>query len=77
MIGADVSFLGQAEFPGGSFKHNGTAELPLAMLKDHDYNWIRLRVFVNQTDLPNNLKCTTALARKAKDLGFKSLLDFH
>ena len=77
MIGADVSFLAQAESSGGSFKDNGTAKPPLEMLKDHGYNWIRLRVFVNPTDLPNNLKYTIASARKAKDLGFKFLLDFH
>src|SRR5579862_2049762 len=70
MIGADVSYLGQAESTGGVFKGNGSVKPPLEILKDHGYNWIRLRVFVNPTDLPNNLQYTIALARTAKGLGF-------
>ena len=77
MIGADVSFLGQAESRGGTFKDNGAVKPPLEILKDRGYNWIRLRVFVNPTDLPNNLQYTIALARTAKGLGFKFLLDLH
>lgn len=76
-IGADVSFLKQAEDHGTVFKDHGKPEPALEILKDHGYNWVRLRIFVNPTDLPNNLAYTTALAQQAKRLGFKFLLDFH
>ncbi len=77
IIGADVSFLGQAEARGTVFKDHGKAEPALRILKDHGYNWVRLRLFVHPTDLPNNLAYTIALAKKAKSLGFKFLLDLH
>ena len=76
-IGADLSFLKQAENRGTVFKDNGTAKPGLQIFKDHGYNWIRLRVFHTPTRLPNNLEYTIALAKDAKKLGFKFLLDFH
>jgi arabinogalactan endo-1,4-beta-galactosidase len=76
-IGADVSFLGQAEKDGVVFKDGGTAKPGLQILKDHGYNWIRLRLFHTPTDLPNSLDYTIALAQQAKKLGFKFLLDYH
>ncbi len=76
-IGADVSFLGNAEQHGVIFKDHGIAKPCLEILKDHGYNWIRLRIFVHPTVLPNNLPYTIALAKQAKKLGYKFLLDFH
>jgi arabinogalactan endo-1,4-beta-galactosidase len=76
-IGADVSFLGQAEQQGIVFKDGDKAKPGLQILKDHGYNWIRLRLFHTPTSLPNNLSYTVALARQAKGLGFKFLLDLH
>lgn len=76
-IGADVSFLAAAEQHGAVFRENGTARPGLQILKDHGYNWIRLRVFHAPTDLPNSLDYTIALAKQAKQLGFKFLLDYH
>lgn len=76
-IGADVSFLAAAEQHGAVFRENGTARPGLQILKDHGYNWIRLRVFHAPTDLPNTLDYTIALAKQAKQLGFKFLLDYH
>lgn len=76
-IGADVSFLAAAEQHGAVFRENGTARPGLQILKDHAYNWIRLRVFHAPTDLPNSLDYTIALAKQAKQLGFKFLLDYH
>ncbi|MGB2624348.1 MAG: glycosyl hydrolase 53 family protein [Candidatus Acidiferrum sp.] len=76
-VGADVSFLKQAEDSGKVFKDNGKAEPGLVILKDHGYNWIRLRLFQTPTDLPNNLEYTIALAKEAKKLGFHFLLDYH
>ena len=76
-IGADVSFLKQAEDGGTVFKDNGQPRPGLQIFKDHGYNWIRLRLFHTPTRLPNNLQYTIASAQAAKKLGFKVLLDFH
>lgn len=76
-IGADLSFLRQAEQRGTVFKEDAQAKPGLRIFKDHGYNWIRLRLFHTPTQLPNNLAYTIALAKEGKQLGFKFLLDFH
>jgi arabinogalactan endo-1,4-beta-galactosidase len=80
-IGADVSFLAQAEANGTVFKDDGVAKPGLQILQDHGYNWIRLRLFHTPANsphpLPNDLPYTIALARQARALGFKFLLNFH
>ena len=76
-IGADLSFLKSAEDRGFIFKEGDTAKPGLVIFKDHGYNWIRLRLFHSPTQLPNNLDYTIALAKKAKESGFKFLLDYH
>ena len=80
-IGADLSFLADAESKGVKFKDNGVVKPGLQLFKDHGYNWIRLRVFHTVANspmvLPNDLPYTLALAKKAKDLGYKFLLDIH
>ena len=76
-IGADLSFLAQAEGQGVVFKDNGQPKPGLAIFKDHGYNWVRLRIFHTPTQLPNDLNYTLALAKEAKQLGYKFLLDFH
>jgi arabinogalactan endo-1,4-beta-galactosidase len=76
-IGADLSFLKQAEDGGTVFKDNGEGKPALQIFKDHGYNWIRLRLFHTPTQLPNNLPYTIALAQSAKKLGYKFLLNYH
>lgn len=76
-IGADLSFLQQAEQHGVVFKDNGQPRPGLQIFRDHGYNWVRLRLFHTPDELPNNLQYTIALAQRAKKLGFKFLLDFH
>jgi arabinogalactan endo-1,4-beta-galactosidase len=76
-IGADLSFLKQNEDRGVVFKDNGDAKPGLQIFKDHGYNWIRLRLFHTPTQLPNNLEYTLAMAKSAKALGYKFLLDYH
>ena len=61
-VGADLSFLKQAEERGTVFKDGGEARPGLEIFKDHGYNWIRLRLFHTPTRLPNNLEYTIALA---------------
>ena len=77
MIGADLSFLKHAEDNGFVFKENGEAKPGLEIFQDHGYNWIRLRLFHTPPQLPNDLDYTIALAKEAKDMGYKFLLDFH
>jgi arabinogalactan endo-1,4-beta-galactosidase len=76
-VGADFSFLKQAEERGTVFKDGGVAKPGLEIFKEHGYNWIRLRLFNAPTELPNNLEYTIALAQDAKKLGYKFLLDLH
>jgi arabinogalactan endo-1,4-beta-galactosidase len=76
-IGADLSFLKQAEDQGTVFKENGQAKPGLQIFKEHGYNWVRLRLFHTPSRLPNNLEYTIASAKSAQALGFKFLLDYH
>lgn len=80
-LGADLSFLGEAEARGGVFRDRGKAKPGLRIFRDHGYTWVRLRLFhspaAHRSALPNDLAYTIAQARAAKALGFKLLLDFH
>jgi arabinogalactan endo-1,4-beta-galactosidase len=76
-LGVDVSFLPKAEHDGTIFKDDGHPADGLAILRNHGYGWVRLRLFNNPTTLPNDLAYTIAEAKKAKALGMGFLLDFH
>jgi len=78
-FGADLSFLKQIEDRGTIFKDWGVEKPGLQILRDHGYNWIRLRICVEPVGrgLPNNLQYTIDTAKAAKKLGFKFLLGFH
>jgi len=80
-VGADLSFLAQAEARGVRFKDAGVEKPGLQLFRDHGYNWIRLRLFHTVANspwpLPNDLAYTLALARQAKAMGYKFLLDYH
>ncbi len=80
-IGADLSFLAQAEANGTRFRDRGVEKPGLQIFRDHGYNWIRLRLFHTVANspwpLPNDLAYTLALAKRAKAMGYKFLLDFH
>ena len=76
-VGADLSFVKQAEDRGTVFKDEGKAKPGLQIFKDHGYNWVRLRLFHSPKSLPNDLNYTIAMARAAREQGYKFLLDFH
>jgi len=80
-IGADLSFLAKCEQDGVVFKENGQPKDVLAILREHHYNWVRLRIFHDPAaapdKLPNDLPYTLALAHRAKAMGFHILLDLH
>jgi arabinogalactan endo-1,4-beta-galactosidase len=98
--GADVSMLAQLEASGAKFyDESGKQEDALKILKDHGFDWVRLRLWNNpviahEFDAPesgslvtiqpgesaggaNDLTRDIALAKRAKALGMKVLLDFH
>lgn len=85
MLGADISFLPQLEDRGIKFSDNGTEKDAIQILKDHGFNYVRLRIFNDPArdsgyspkrgfcDLANTKK----MAKRVKDAGMKLLLDFH
>ncbi len=85
IMGVDISMLKQIEDSGGKYYVNGVETDCLAILKDHGVNWIRLRLWNDPTDAQgnflgggnNDLDSTVAMATRAKQMGFKLLLDFH
>jgi len=46
-LGADISWVQQDEACGVRFFHNGQQVDPFTVLKDHGFNYIRLRIFVD------------------------------
>jgi arabinogalactan endo-1,4-beta-galactosidase len=80
-VGADISFLARSEQDGVVFREAGQPKDVLAILREHNYNWVRLRLFhdptVSADKLPNDLGYTLALAKRAKSMGFHVLLDLH
>jgi arabinogalactan endo-1,4-beta-galactosidase len=80
--GADVSWLPRMEAAGMRFyDDNGVQKDALQILKEHNVNAIRLRTFVNPSSDNcsghNNKAELVAMARRAKDMGFRILIDFH
>ena len=50
IIGADISWVQQQEDERKRWFDDGVQKDILAILKDHGFNWIRLRVFVNPAE---------------------------
>jgi arabinogalactan endo-1,4-beta-galactosidase len=84
ILGADISFVQQQEDEGRTFKDKGVQKDIFDILKSHNFNYIRLRIFHNPKapngysqkgycDLPHTLQ----MARRIKASGEKFLLDFH
>ncbi len=85
MLGADISFLPELEARGLKFSDNGTEKDAILILKDHGFNYVRLRIFNDPArdsgyspqkgfcDLANTIK----MAKRVKAAGMKLLLDFH
>ena len=85
ILGADISFLPELEARGTKFSDDGVEKDAIEILKDHGFNYIRLRLFVDPSndsgyspkkgfcDLPHTLE----MAKRIKKAGLKFLLDFH
>lgn len=85
IIGADISFLPQLEAQGKKFYDNGIQKDAIEILKEHGFNYIRLRIFNNPAAdsgySPHkgfcDLEHTKQMAKRIKTAGMKLLLDFH
>ncbi|MBN1128408.1 MAG: glycosyl hydrolase 53 family protein [Chitinispirillaceae bacterium] len=90
LFGADISWNRAAVASGQKYNDGGTQKALLPILKEHGFNWIRLRMFVDPTAVvPEtsespysrqgecDLAHTVEFAKYIKAAGFKFLLDFH
>jgi beta-galactosidase len=85
ILGADISFLPQLEARGMRFADKGVEKDVLQILKDHGFNYIRLRLFVDPENDSGyspktgfcDLSHTLQMAKRIKNAGMKFLLDFH
>jgi arabinogalactan endo-1,4-beta-galactosidase len=85
IMGADISFLPQLEDKGIQFFDHGIQKDAIQILKDHGFNYIRLRIFndpaADSGYSPEkgfcDLEHTKAMAQRIKMAHMKFLLDFH
>lgn len=85
MLGADISFLPELEAKGMKFSDKRIEKDAVQILKDHGFNYVRLRIFNDPANDSGyspkkgfcNLEYTLQMAKRVKAAGMKLLLDFH
>lgn len=84
ILGADISWLPQFESEGKLFYQSDKATDAIKILKDHGFNYIRLRIFNDPRADSGyskkgycDLEGTKKMALRIKALGMGFLLDFH
>ena len=85
IIGADISFLPELEDKGIKFSDKGVRKDAIEIMKDHGFNYVRLRIFNDPAGEKGyspakgfcDLNNTLAMAKRVKKAGMKLLLDFH
>jgi arabinogalactan endo-1,4-beta-galactosidase len=82
MRGADISIQTKQEADGVVYNEYGVPKDVLTIFKNHDLNWIRIRIFNNPSGSPyygvcQDINYVTTLGARGKAAGFKLLLDFH
>jgi arabinogalactan endo-1,4-beta-galactosidase len=93
ILGADITWTQQDVAGGATYVDNGVTKPILTLLKDHGFNYIRLRTFVDPTQsAPNpaggtfapystqgfgDITHTVAYAQQIKAAAMGLLLDFH
>ncbi len=80
--GGDISWLPQMEATGYTFYNDqGVAQDCFQILKDHGFNTVRLRTWVDPSDHPQSGHCskeeTVALAVRAQKWGMRVMINFH
>ena len=84
-LGADISFLPELEAQGMRFSDKGVVKDAIEIIKDHGFNYVRLRIFHDPAQDSGyspgkgfcNLENTLKMAKRVKAAGLKLLLDFH
>ena len=87
LLGADISWVQEDEASGTVYYDHGKQQDIFQILKDHGFNAIRLRVFVNPASPHGyaatskepfcDLAHTLVMARRAHDAGMALLIDLH
>ncbi len=85
ILGADISFLPQLEDKGIKFTDKEVQEDAIQILRNHGFNYIRLRIFNDPGGDSGyspkkgfcDLEHTKKMALRIKAAGMKFLLDFH
>jgi arabinogalactan endo-1,4-beta-galactosidase len=87
IIGADISWVPEDEAAGATYFDHGVQKDIFTILKEHGFNYIRLRIFVDPhsdrgyarryTEAFCDLEHTKAMAKRIKAAGMGFLLDFH
>jgi arabinogalactan endo-1,4-beta-galactosidase len=93
ILGADITWTQQDVAGGATYRDNGVSKPILTLLKDHGFNYVRMRTFVDPTQsAPNpqggtfapystagfgDITHTVAYASQIKAAGLGFLLDFH
>jgi arabinogalactan endo-1,4-beta-galactosidase len=87
ILGADISGVPEDEADGAEYFDHGVKKDIFEILKEYQFNYIRLRLFVNpastngyarrQTEAFCDLEHVKALAKRAKASGMGILLDIH
>jgi arabinogalactan endo-1,4-beta-galactosidase len=87
IIGADISWVQEDEANGTVYYDGGKPADVFQILKEHSFNYIRLRVFVNPGSPRGyaatskepfcDLEHTKAMAKRARAAGMNLLIDFH
>lgn len=75
--GADISFLHEITNHGGVFTEGGVQRDLLDILKDHGFDYIRLRLWHTPPDGYCGLDSTLLMASRIKAKGFGLLLNLH
>ena len=75
--GADLSFSSELTAANVAFTDNGQRSTPLATLKRHGGNLVRLRLWHMPADGHSGLAEVAAFAHQAKQAGLSVLLDIH
>ena len=79
--GADISVQTRQEADGVIYNEYGVPKDVLTIFKNHDLNWIRIRIFNNPSGsiygVCQDVNYVTTLGARVKAAGFKFLLDFH
>ena len=75
--GVDLSMLLQIEANNGIYRENGNAKDAIQIFKNHNINFVRLRLWHTPSGGYDNLENTLLMASRIKALGLNFLLDFH